>query len=365
VDGEPQPVGDLPVLPLSPATELYGPVLFQGARFQRLLGYRRLAARGCVADISTTPTDRWFAGFQAQDLVLADPGTRDAVMHAIQCCVPDATLLPQGVDRLILADAAASAGLSQVTLHATERSRDGDSYVYDLDVRDPAGLLVERWEGLRLRAVRKLDGSGPWLPGLLGPYLERRTDEVLPAALRCAVRPDSDTDDTGGGGVATRRGRTAEAVGWALGGPVDVRYRPDGGPEPVDGVPISSSHAAGVTFAVAGPGTGGVGCDVEPAVARSTQDWSDLLGETAFSLATMLATERCEDLSVAATRVWGALECLRKIGRAGSAPLTAEEPRADRWVVLRSGSAAVATFHTRLLGIDDPVVFTLLTEGGD
>ena len=34
------------------------------------------------------------------DLVVA--GTRDAVMHSLQCCVPDATLLPQGVEKLYL-----------------------------------------------------------------------------------------------------------------------------------------------------------------------------------------------------------------------------------------------------------------------
>ena len=55
----------------------------------------------------------------------------------------------------------ASPGGGQLRLHAQERSRDGDTYIYDLDVRDEQGVLVERWEGLRLRAVRKLDGTGP------------------------------------------------------------------------------------------------------------------------------------------------------------------------------------------------------------
>ena len=80
-----------------------------------------------------------------------------------------------------------------VILHAVERHRDGDTYLYDLDVRDPAGKLVERWEGLRLQAVRKQDGTGPWLASLLGPYLERRTEPNLGGiGLRCAVMPDGD-----------------------------------------------------------------------------------------------------------------------------------------------------------------------------
>ena len=60
-----------------------------------------------------------------------------------------------------------------MVLDARERSQDGDSYVYDLEVRDPSGSVVERWEGLTLRAIRKRDGAGPWTPTMLGSYLER------------------------------------------------------------------------------------------------------------------------------------------------------------------------------------------------
>ena len=45
-------------VPLDPAADLYGGVLFQGKRFQRVLGYRRLAATSCVAEISARPRGR-------------------------------------------------------------------------------------------------------------------------------------------------------------------------------------------------------------------------------------------------------------------------------------------------------------------
>ncbi|HEY0807168.1 MAG TPA: SDR family NAD(P)-dependent oxidoreductase, partial [Pseudonocardiaceae bacterium] len=92
--------GPADLLPLYPVPQLYGPVLFQGKRFQRLVGYRQLAATRCVAEISNVPTEAWLATFLPGDFVLGDPGTRDCVMHAIQCCVPDATLLPTAVERL-------------------------------------------------------------------------------------------------------------------------------------------------------------------------------------------------------------------------------------------------------------------------
>ncbi|HEX8082041.1 MAG TPA: type I polyketide synthase [Jatrophihabitans sp.] len=349
-------------VPLAPMEDLYGPVLFQGARFQRLLGYRDLAAKRCVADLSNTMSKPWFGRFLPPDLVLADPGTRDAVMHSIQCCVPDATLLPAAIERLRLADPDRVRGFDWVTIHAAERSREGDTYYYDIDVRDPEGALVERWEGLRLQAVRKQDGTGPWIPALLGPYLERRSGTILPAELSTAVWPDDGESAGGvaGGGVAVGREQTARALGLALGRRPHLDYRPDGKPEADGGVKVSAAHGAGVTFVVAAEQT--VACDVEQAVGRSAIEWTDLLGAGGFALATLVAGERGEDLSVAATRIWCAQECLRKTGHAHAELVEVSGPRTDHWVVLGSGTAQVATFTTALRGLAEPVVFAMLTD---
>ncbi|WP_428962025.1 type I polyketide synthase [Micromonospora fluostatini] len=344
-------------LPIDPPRDLYGPVLFQGRRFQRLLGYLDLAATSCTARVANRSTDPWFARYRPGELVLGDPGTRDTVMHALQCCVPDATLLPGAIERLHLADPAVAATLDTVTIHAVERLRQGDTYHYDVDVCDAEGTLVERWVGLRLHAVRKQDGTGPWLPALVGPYLERRVGAFLPGELRCVVRPD----DPGATGVAGRRRQTARALSWALGAETTVRYRPDGAPEVDGGVAVSASHATGVTFAVTGTGT--VACDVELAAARTEAEWEGLIGPDGLALAGLVAREQGEELSVAATRVWGAVECLRKVGH-GRIELAAEPNGPAGWVALRSGPARIATFVTALDGAGDPVVFTMLAEGG-
>ncbi len=346
------------LLPIDPARDLYGPVLFQGRRFQHLQGYLDLAATSCTARVSNRPVDAWFARYRPADLVLADPGTRDTVMHALQCCVPDATLLPGAIERLYLADPKVAAALDTVTIHAVERSREGDTYYYDVDVCDHDGNLVERWQGLRLHAVRKQDGSGPWLPALVGPYLERRVGAFLPGELRCVVRPDDPEAAT----TEERRQQTSRAVSWALGAETAVRYRPDGKPEVDADVRISASHGAGVTFVVAGD-SAAVGCDVEVATARTAEDWEGLIGSDGLALATLLAREQVEDLSVSATRVWGAIECLRKNGHA-RVDLVAEPNGPAGWVALRSGSARIATFVTALNDIDEPVVFTMLADGG-
>jgi len=348
-------------LPLDPVRDLYGTVLFQGNRFRRLLGYRHLSAMSCVADLANNRIPDWFGGFLPDELVLADPGTRDAVMHSIQCCVPDATLLPAGIERLRLADPGLDA--KQLTMHARERFRDGDSYCYDVDVFSPDGELVEQWQGLRLQAVRKQDGSGPWLPALLGPYLERRVLELLDGRVGCAVCPDDPDLDGGGaaGGIEARRRNTAVALAWAIGRQVTVSYRPDGKPEVIGGPQVSSSHSAGVTLAVAADLP--VTCDVELVVERGSADWHGLLGAEPLRLAQIVAGNRHEPLAVSATRVWSAVECLRKHGYAAADALVGGRPRTDGWVELRANGLRIATFATRLAGLASPVVFAVLLDG--
>ena len=353
-------IADGTPVPLDPATDLYGGVFFQGKRFQRVVGYRRLAATSCQVDISATPGDQWFGSYFPAELLLGNPGTRDAFMHGIQCCVPNATLLPAGVERLYPADPADPAGRpDQVVLCATERHRVGDTYTYDLDVRAPDGKIVERWEGLRLQAVRKTDGRGPWVPALLGPFLERQLSELLPLGPRCAVEPDPAGCT---GSVAARRRQTELAVSRMLERPALVLHRGDGKPELAeDGISVSSSHGAGVTLAVAASEK--VGCDAEAVCDRPVGDWQALLGAEQFALAELIQRERNEALSIAATRVWGAVECLRKTGRALVGPVSLAGGGPAGWVLLDSGQAKIATFAARLRDRPDPVVFTILTEG--
>ncbi|MEU9688530.1 type I polyketide synthase [Amycolatopsis japonica] len=356
----PDPLGDtvardvaLPPVPVDPTTELYGTVLFQGKRFQRVTGYRRASARHAVAEIATGAEVDWFAPFLPQEQLLADPGTRDAMMHAIQCCVPDATLLPQGIERLYLAEPGEQHP-EYVLLDARERSQDGDSYVYDLDVRNPDGKLVERWEGLKLRAVRKRDGEGPWVPSMLGSYLERSVERLLGSSRAIVVEPDPV-----GVSVETtpeRRAQTALAAGRAVDAPLEIRYRPDGKPE-ADGVEVSASHSADLTLAIAGGGR--IACDVETAIERTPEDWAGLLGEDLLAVGELLAADAREPLSVAHTRVWSALECVRKTGDMTQA-LTVHRVDPDGWAVLSHGVARIATWVTTVNDRTDPVVFAVL-----
>ncbi|MGW4425693.1 SDR family NAD(P)-dependent oxidoreductase [Streptosporangium sp. NPDC004631] len=349
--GPPDQAGDgLPVVPLDPAADLYGGVLFQGGRFQRLRRYHRAAARHVDADVAAWESADWFSGFLPGELLLGDPGMRDALMHGNQVCVPDATLLPAGIER-VYPGGAALAEAGELRYCATERRRDGDTYVYDIAVRTGAGEVVERWEGLRLRAVRKGDGRGPWVAPLLGPYLERALEDLLGTRVAVAVEPH---------GPGERRARTAVAAGRALGHPAEIRYRPDGRPELGGGRAISASHGAGVTLCVTAAGT--VGCDVEAVTERPVRTWEGLLGPR-LRLAELVAMELGGSLEAAATRVWSAAECLRKAGLPPDAPLTWTPAGQGPWTVFASGASRIATLLTALRDVPGPVVFAVLTEG--
>ena len=355
VDSGPTVV-DLPLVPLDPGRELYGDVLFQGKRFQRLTGYRRAAARHAVAEVGVGSDPAWFAPFLPQERLLADPGARDTVMHALQCCVPDATLLPQSVERLHLADPRVDA-CGHLVIDARERRQDGDSYTYDIDVRDPEGVLVERWEGLVLRAVRHRDGAGPWPAALLGPLLERGLERELGGTRAVAVEPDGDDCD---GSLACRRAGTTRAASRALGTPTTVVHRPDGRPE-LPGSPrvVTASHGARVTLAAIGDDV--VACDVETALGGPGAGWAELLGAPLGAVADLVAAEAGEPGDVARTRVWTALECVRKTGSMSSA-ITLERAR-DGWVTFRAGEHRVATWVTRTTDHDGPVVLAGLGSG--
>jgi enediyne polyketide synthase len=309
-------------------SDLYGGLLFHGGRFRRLEGYRHLEATACLAEIAADGSTSWFGRWLPSELVLGDPGARDAAIHGIQACLPHATLLPTGVDRIVTGRLAASEPLM---LSARERSRNGDDFVYDLEILDTRGRVRERWEGLRLRAVQKIDPPEAWRAALLAPYMERRIEEILPGRrIRVTLGPDSS----------------------------HRHHRPDGKPE-TNGRQVSRSHAGELVLEVTGDGR--IGCDLEPVAGRTEEAWRDLLGDR-FALAELIVRERGESRDAAATRVWTAVESLKKAGAPHGAPLVLESGEADGWLLLRSGDLRIGTFLGPVRELSGPAAIAVLLE---
>jgi enediyne polyketide synthase len=323
---------------LNPQGDLYGGVLFHQGRFQRLQGYRSLRATECLAEISADGTTVWFGRYLPDRLVLGDPGARDAAIHAIQACIPYATLLPTAVERVV------SRGLEADTpllLAARERSRNGDEFIYDVEVLTVDGRLRERWEGLTLRAVDRIAPPAAWTAALLAPFIERRFAELLPGS---GVRVTLDGGD----------------------GP-PLRHRPDGAPERGErsAANISRSHAGDLVLAVTGDGR--IGCDLQPVEERTAEVWLGLLGPERSRLAELIARERGEAFGDAATRVWAAGESLTKAGVPHGAPIVLEPAGLesggeDGWVLLRSGDLRIGTFLAPVRELAGPAALAILVE---
>src|SRR6185436_17119818 len=99
---------------------------------------------------------------------------------------------------------------------------------------------------------------------------------------------------------------------------------------------ISASHCEDFTLVVTGEGS--VACDLESVAHRSPEQWQDLLGPERFKLAKTVAADTAEELDAVATRVWTAIECLKKAGSPPDAPLVLGRVEKDKWIIFNSGS---------------------------
>jgi enediyne polyketide synthase len=332
-------------LPLEPERDLYGRILFHRGRFRRLQGYRVLRAKECVAEIGPDDATPWFGPYLPSEFMLGNPAVRDAALHAIQACIPHRRLLPTGIDRLVIHRVESGPRVAW----ARERRREGNNFIYDVQVTNPGGELLEQWDGLRLRAVEELAPAESWPPVLLGPYLERRLEELVPgSSVAVAVERRASQ---------ARSASSQAALRQALGRTERLFRRPDGKPVTVKHKSLSAAHARNVTLAVAGAGV--VACDVEEVAARADKVWNGLLGRDRFRMAERISRERSEACNTAATRLWNALECMKKAGLSAEAPLVLDSTASDGWVLFRSGALTIATCVVALQGTAVPLAIGL------
>ena len=150
---------------LEPGKDLYERILFHEGRFRRVRSYRLLKAKECLAEITADGGAAWFGPYLPAEFVLGDPGGRDAALHSIQACIPHRRILPTGVDQVVIHRADPGARF----VRAKERTHRGNEYIYDLEVVDARGEVIECWSGLHLRAVAELPARGAWPEALLSP----------------------------------------------------------------------------------------------------------------------------------------------------------------------------------------------------
>lgn len=331
-------------LPLSPDRDLYGKILFHQGRFRRVADYRCLLSDESVAELTAPVAAAWYARHLPADFVLGDPASRDAALHSVQVCIPHRTILPLGVDRIVPTTGWTS---DRATVHAIERLRDGDDFIYDLEIYDSAGRPCESWHGLHLRAVAPIQPPDAWPLALLVPYLERNLDQFIPAA---ALKVMFD--------FVGENGSCMDEAVRRINGPVArVTHRPDGKPE------LAGNSKSQISFSHAGPltlifsGNSSLGCDVEQIASREPAMWEKLLGQESFVLAKHIAETSGLAPDTAATHIWTLKESLRKSGANVLQPANLESVTAENWIVFSAGAFAAATFHTHIREVDAAFAF--------
>lgn len=257
------------------------------------------------------------------NLILADAGSRDAAIHAIQACIPHAQLLPIGVERLNLIDVTVN-GPWIVT--AKERWQKDDLFCYDLVLRGADGRLRETWQGLRLHKVSTIEWQTGWLKSLLAPYVERSVQELIPEAS------------------------------LHFHNSLKLVKRPDGKPQILNSdLKVSVTHSKELSLTITG--TQNLSCDIEPVIKRDI--WTDLLGSH-HNLVDIISQQAHENTDNAATRVWTARECLKKVGALPETPLTIKTVTNNGWILFGAGNMTIASSVLTMKNTQQPLALAIL-----
>ncbi len=300
------------------AQEVYTSILFHRGRFAALRAYHALAARRCVATAGTRSAP-WFSPLLPQQMQWGDAAVRDAAIHALQACVPEARVLPAAIGRITRHAGAAFPAETTIVAHEIARS-DGE-YVFDVTVADPGGVPLETIAGLVLRRSAATVAR-PIPPSLVAVAIERR---LLDAGLgQVAVEV-----------FAPRSGERWDA-------------RPDG--RPVNGA--SRCYARNLELRCSA-GAGGI--DAEFAGEVTAQEWALVTGrhDAAVRCAAELAGEPEERVRA---RLWCALEAAKKADSVTPTGLWVRAARPDGMTVFATGGSDVATFCIHTTEAPEPLV---------
>ena len=282
---------------------LYQGLCFHGPRFHRLGQVKALSATHCSVHTQAGVRADWYGPLLPQGFSAGDPGLRDAVLHALQLCVPHQVVLPVGAAQV---QAGRLDPDTEYLICARQTFSDGRRFVFDIQVCDPSGGVVEQWTGLELVLAPAgpipNDAQHPLAPALLQSLIARIATDVLGAR------------EVGAGVVVGEPANLASgrALARALGRPVIVNREPDGAIA-VTGSRVSTSHAADITVALTRR-EGRIAIDLQFAPAYELDEWRLMLGEARLRFAMQLSEQESVPLQQALLAAWTVAECLIKLG---------------------------------------------------
>ncbi|MEJ2324592.1 MAG: SDR family NAD(P)-dependent oxidoreductase [Nitrospirota bacterium] len=340
------------LLDIKPQEDLYGNLLFQGKRFQRIKSIRSLNDTRCVFDTEMKSGE----GFATND-----PFFRDTLLQAGQLLVPDVVALPVEIEEWEMLLRRRKAGTLCVVTEMLQRGK--EIILTDVTAVDEDGIVIERLRGYKTKIIEELKDA-PLPADLRNPdewdaarinltlrSLCARTDTLRPVVsvanrsglheMSTAHRHDIEEElfRRAYGILKTENGGLPDgaAVSWTESGRPLVKG--------VEGVDVSFSHDERVCVSVVGKFS--QGCDIEPLSSRSAEEWRELLGMMRAPLLERVA-DIDNSIDRAGYRIWCALEALKKASGTNDGDLAYEEETGD-CVVFKGGGLSILTLPVRLL----------------
>ncbi|WP_373530447.1 SDR family NAD(P)-dependent oxidoreductase [Nostoc sp.] len=362
------PVSESP-LDIEPQSDLYSWLLFQGSSFQRLQQIHALNSRECVFQTqkNSFPTEGKESSLnRAQGpFWLGDPYCRDSLLQVGQLVIPQDICLPIRIDSIEIyqpnSEASSYIGVTR------SQGREGKQYQNSVLITNADGQVVERLNGYQLRILEHRKDN-PTVEELADPsqrdeWILRRKLSNQAHLFRVAAPEISLAYIPGIHALSPSDRHELElpifykTISQLLHSDANqipnlqIKWTESGKPV-VDGleqtVVVSLSHDERVCICVAGQGL--QGCDIEPVTHRTQQDWTALLSNSRSLLMQQLLNGK-SSVAHAGTRIWTAIEALRKATEAKSINLAIERIEGDSVLFLdaaSNGQLKVLTFPVRL-----------------
>lgn len=358
-------------LDIQPQRDLYGWLLFQGKRFQRLQLLYTLDSQKCIfrtkTSFSSDEVNESLAQREAQTFLLGDPFLRDSLLQVVQPIVPQDICLPIHIDSIEIYPASGDASASRLGV-AWVQSKTEKEYHTTVFTLNDDGQVVEKLNGYQLRILEHraenptaaaLANPSQWDEELLCRELSSRTDafEMTKPEISLVYLPDLHALS------ATERHQRELPVfqqtvgrllnqGAELSQNIHISWLESGKPvveELIEkGADISLSHDELVCLCVAGWGS--QGCDIAPITQRSRQDWIALLSRSRELLMQQLL-EAKDSVDLAGTRIWAAVEALRKATNSQDITLAINQQKGDGVLfcgIIANSQMYVLTFPLKL-----------------
>ena len=319
-------------LDLQPKTDLYGSLLFQGSRFQRMgaifsLDSQNSVFRSQVLSEAEVLSES-FASGMGKHILLGDPYFRDVMLQSVQLTIPQHICLPVQIEKIELfanPNSAETARIVNVELQQLE----GREYISEVVTTNERGDILERLSGYRLRILEE-HFENPTALELVKP--QERDNAILDRVLKQAFSKFGLTAPTIAlsyhpklKSKSKRQRRTVERplvarilkqrLGLAANQKLNFKLQTLASGKPklagaeTIGLDVSLSHCDRYCLCVVADSP--QGCDLESVGDRDRDDWIALLGSERSSLLKELVG-RGDSLNRAGTRIWSALEAVRK-----------------------------------------------------